>query len=217
MVKNNLRICDAVRQTKGVKVDVKTPDGNPMTVEAATLPVGSALRIAPDFLAATTDDSTGVETTIAARYEPDAGRYVVADVRNRAVRSGVEINNITLRQVPIARILQAAAPQCIALTLDDEHDPDAAWVTADQLTTTEGRILPAWLAEDIVKRGNWEARVDTIEILYGIAALAGSPPVQLVKNELGVPHRTASDWIKKARSQGRLNGMTYIVGRQADG
>ena len=26
--------------------------------------------------------------------------------------------------------------------------------------------------------------------------------------ELGVPHRTASDWIKKARAAGRLNGMS---------
>jgi len=32
-----------------------------------------------------------------------------------------------------------------------------------------------------------------------------------------VPHRTASDWVKKARAAGRLEGMSYIVGRQADG
>lgn len=59
--------------------------------------------------------------------------------------------------------------------------------------------------------------MDVIEILYGTAALAGMPPVKVVQAELGVPHRTASDWIKKARTAGRLEGMSYIVGRQADG
>ena len=59
--------------------------------------------------------------------------------------------------------------------------------------------------------------MDVIEILYGTSALAGLPPVKAIQTELGVPHRTASDWIKKARVAGRLNGMTYIVGRQADG
>ena len=57
----------------------------------------------------------------------------------------------------------------------------------------------------------------TEELLYGIAALSGNPPVQAIQQELGIPHRTASDWTKKARAEGRLAGMSYIVGRQADG
>jgi hypothetical protein len=60
-------------------------------------------------------------------------------------------------------------------------------------------------------------RMDVIEILYGAAALSGLPPVKAVQVELNVPHRTASDWIKKARDAGRLKGMSYSVGRQADG
>lgn len=49
------------------------------------------------------------------------------------------------------------------------------------------------------------------------AALAGLPPVKAVQVELGVPHRTAADWIYKARAAGRLEGMSYTPGRQADG
>ena len=67
------------------------------------------------------------------------------------------------------------------------------------------------------EKARFIARMDVIEILYGTAALAGMPPVKAVQAELGVPHRTASDWIKKARTAGRLEGMSYIVGRQADG
>lgn len=43
------------------------------------------------------------------------------------------------------------------------------------------------------------------------------PPVKAVQRELEVPHRTASDWIMRARKDGRLEGMNYAVGRQAEG
>ncbi|WP_251454197.1 hypothetical protein [Microbacterium sp. Marseille-Q6648] len=200
-----------------MKVDVRTPDGKPMSWQDATLPVGSALRIAPAFTATTTDEDAGLETTIHAHYDAGEGRYLVGEVRNRATRTDVEVNNRTLRDVPIQSIMQTAAPQCIALTLDAEDDPNASWTTAAELSSTEGRIIPAWLAAEVVKRGSKAERMDTIEILYGTAALAGLPPVKAVQTELDVPHRTASDWIKKARAAGRLEGMTYIVGRQADG
>jgi hypothetical protein len=200
-----------------VKVDVRTTDGKPMTWQDATLPVGSALRIAPAFDASATDEQSGIETTIRARYEEAAGRYVIGEVINRAIRPDVELNNLTLRLLPIQSIMQAAAPQCISLSLDAENDPRATWTTAAELSATEGRIIPQWLADEVVKHGSKDERMDVIEILYGTSALAGLPPVKAIQTELGVPHRTASDWIKKARAAGRLNGMTYIVGRQADG
>lgn len=196
---------------------MRTLSGDPMTSEAATTPVGSAMRISPAFRATWHDDASGIETTLEAHYSADDGRYLVTAVTNRATRPGVDVNNIAIRQVPIQAILQSAAPLCIALTLDDEKDSAAAWMTVAELTSTEGRLIPKWLAEDVVKRGSKEARMDVIEILYGAAALAGLPPVKAVQTELSVPHRTASDWIKKARAEGRLSGMSYIVGRQADG
>jgi hypothetical protein len=212
-----LRISNAVWQTKEVKVDVRTPDGKPMTWQDATLPVGSALRIAPAFDASVTDEQSGIETTIRARYEAEAGRYVIGEMINRTIRPDAELNNLTLRLLPIQSIMQAAAPRCIALTLDAENDPRATWTTASELSATEGRIIPTWLAKEVVKHGSKGERMDVIEILYGTSALAGLPPAKAIQTELGVPHRTASDWIRKARAAGRLNGMTYIVGRQADG
>src|SRR5690606_713164 len=84
--KKDLRISGAVRQTKGVKVDVNNLDGKTMTWHSATQPVGSALRIAPGFVASTTDEDTGVETTIEAHYNAGEGRYIVTAIINRAVR-----------------------------------------------------------------------------------------------------------------------------------
>lgn len=196
---------------------MRTLSGEPMSPHEATTPIGSALRIAPSFIATTTDEVSGIETAAEAHYDAAEGRYLVAKVTNRAVRTGIDVNNLALRQVPIQAIVQAAAPQCIALTLDDESDPAATWTTVAALSASTGRIIPEWLAADVVARGSKVARMDVIEILYGTAALAGMPPVKAVQSELGVPHRTASDWIKKARAAGRLEGMSYIVGRQADG
>ncbi|GAA1979114.1 hypothetical protein [Microbacterium pumilum] len=200
-----------------MKVDVSTLDGKPITWRDATTAVGSALRIAPAFVAQTDDAGSGLRTIITAEYQSSEGRYIVIRVVNEATRTGAEVNNIALRQIPIQSILQAAAPKCIALTLDDESDTTAKWMTAAELSSTEGRIIPHWLAEQVVKRGSKSERMDVVELLYGTAALSGLPPVKAVQNELEVPHRTASDWIKKARAEGRLEGMSYIVGRQADG
>lgn len=212
-----MRINSAVGQTEEVMVDVRTPEGKTMTAAAATHPVGSALRIAPGFIASATEDVSGIETTVRANYLPDKGRYFVTEVNNRSTRAGVEINNVALRQVAVQQILQAATPHCITMTLDDEDDPTSKWIPLSQLTTVEGRIIPPWMAEQVTRRGSSDERMDVIELLYGAAALSGQPPVKAIQLELGVPHRTASDWVKKARAAGRLEGMSYIVGRQADG
>lgn len=196
-----------------MKVDVKTPDGDTMTAQAATLPVGSALRIAPAFIATTVNDDSGIETAVEAAYDPKQGRYVMTTIVARAIRSGVAEDD--LRHVPTQGIVQAAVPHCIALQLDES--PDAPWVTVADLTANEGRIIPQWMAAAVVKRGVKAERYDVIEILYGASALASTPPVKTVQIELNVTHRTASDWIAKARAAGRLAGMNYHAGRQADG
>lgn len=188
-------------------------DGKPMTWRSATQPVGSALRIAPAFVASTVDHDTGVETTIEARYSADEGRYIVTTIINRATRP--DFDQQALRRTASVAILQAAIPHCIAVRLAD--DADAHWTTIADLTSSEGRIIPPWMAATAVKRGMKSERMEVIEIIYGAAALSGTPPVRAVQVELDIPHRTASDWIKKARDAGRLDGMTYNVGRQADG
>lgn len=58
--------------------------------------------------------------------------------------------------------------------------------------------------------------MEVIQVLYGASALAGLPPTKTVQIELGIPHRTASDWIGKARTAGYRKGMSYTPGRQAD-
>lgn len=205
----------AVRQTRGVKVDVKTLDGQKVTWRSATEPVGSALRITPAFVATTMDAQLGIQTSVTARYIRDEGRYVIKSVTNTATRDDVEVNYPTVAKVGMQAIVQAAAPLCIFLTLEDEDHPKAVWLSVDQLTTAAGRILPPVLAAEVVRRGGGEARMEAIELLYGSAALAGLPPAKLIQLELDIPHRTASQWIIDARKAGRLDGMNYNAGRPA--
>jgi hypothetical protein len=200
-----------------VKVDVRTLEGEPMTASAATLPVGSELRIAPAFQATAELEDAGVALTVSARYDAAEGRYVATRVTADASREDVEVNSRLMRALPIGRVVQAAAPHCITLTLEDSSVEGATWIPAAELSSTEGRIIPVWIAEQVIRHGGSDARMDVVEILYGTAALAGNPPTKLIQDELGVPHRTASDWIRKARAAGRLQGMNYPVGRQGDG
>jgi hypothetical protein len=196
-------------QDEEVRIDVTTPDGTPMTAEAATEPVGSALRIAPAFVATTSNDDTGIETTLEAHYSADEGRYIVTTIVSRATRP--DFDQRALRHTAAQAIVQAAVPHCIALRLTDAEDD--TWTTVADLTTGEGRIIPQWMAAAVTKRGMKDERMDVIEILYGAAALADLPPTKAVQVELDVPHRTASDWIAKARAAGRLKGMNYTQGR----
>ena len=213
MRKGNLRNANAVRQTEEVKVDVKTTDGQPMSGHAITQPVGTALRIAPGLVATAHDELTGIETTIEAHYNPQRGRYIVTTIVNRAISD--EFDEDRLRHTAPQAILQAAIPHCIAVQLDDA--PDATWLTIADLTTSEGRIIPPWMAQAVVKRGMKDERWEVIEILYGTSALSDLPPVKMIALELDVPERTASDWIQKARAAGWLVGMTSNVGRPASG
>lgn len=196
-----------------VKVDVKTPDGKKMTARAANSPIGTAMRIAPGFVATAVDEDACIETTIEAEYVPELGRYLLMTLVNRALDRGYDDER--MRHVSTQGIIQAAVPHCIALRLDDTAD--AKWITIADLTEGDARILPEWLVDTVTKRGVKDERWDAIEILYGAAALSNTPPVKLISLELGIPERTASDWIKKSRAAGRLVGMTSNVGRPANG
>lgn len=187
-----------------------TLEGKKMGTRAITVPVGSGLRIAPGFIATGVDEQTNIETGIEAHYQRDAGRYVVKTVVNRATSDDFDAD--ALRRMPLSPLLQAAVPHCVAITLFDERK----WTTVANLSAVEGRLIPPWLAADVIKRGQEKARMEVVEIIYGASALAGLPPVKAVARELGVPHRTASDWINKARKAGLLEGMNYTVGRQAE-
>jgi len=209
-VKDNLRISAVNRQTGQVKVKVRTLEDKKMTARGTTVPVGSGLRIAPGFIASAVDQETGIETALEAHYRRDEGRYVVTAIVNRAISE--EFDSEALRRMSSSGILQAAIPKCISIDIFE----DGNWTTVANISAVEGRLIPEWLAKAVVKRGQTEARLDVIEIIYGASALAGLPPVKAVQRELDVPHRTASDWIMKARKAGRLEGMNYAVGRQAE-
>lgn len=192
---------------------MKTPDGKKMTAKHATLPVGSALRIAPSFVATAVDETTGIETTIEARYIESRGRYIITAILNRAISD--DFDEERLKRTAPQAILRAAVPHCISLLIDDS--PGATRTTVADLTTNDGRILPEWMARAVARRGIRDERWDAIEILYGTATLADLPAAKLVAVELDVPERTATDWIRSARAAGRLEGMTSNIGRPAGG
>ncbi|MDQ7877067.1 hypothetical protein Q9R08_03670 [Microbacterium sp. QXD-8] len=192
-----------------MKVEVKTLHGNDMTATDATEAVGATLRIAPGFVAIAVDEESGIQTTIEAHYEPDRGRYVITKLTNEAVAA--EFLEDRLKYVATQAILQVAIPRCIALLLDDS--PEARPTTVADLTSSEGRIIPVWMAQAVIKRGVKDERWEVIEILYGTAALAGLAPLKLIAQELEIPERTAAYWVQEARTAGWLAGLTSNLGR----
>ncbi|MDP9028763.1 MAG: hypothetical protein M3N46_14635 [Actinomycetota bacterium] len=190
---------------------MRTPDGKRMTWKHATLPLGSALRIAPAFTATATADNIGVETTIEAVYSADAGRYrIVATAHRTSSRKG-EITPTVLRQVRLGELLSAAVPYCVAVEFEGTQR------SVHDLLATGGRVVPEPLAAVAVAAGPTADTLGLVHLIYGVAALAALPPLRAVATELGIPERTATHWITKARSAGLLNGITYAVGRQPDG
>lgn len=204
-----------LRHNGQVAVTVSTADDREIGAADATRPVGSSLRIVPVFKAASSDSDLSVRTAVIAEYDKAQGRYVIRQVAHASLDSNTELTPRLLARVQLRPIVQRAAPQCVFVTLDDETNPRAQWISIDSLTTKKGRILSPAIAEAVVQRGSSPARMEAIELLYGAAALAGLPPAQLVQRELGITHRTASAWIQDARNAGRLVGMNFNAGRQA--
>ena len=194
-----------------MKIDVRTPDGKRMTWKRATLPLGSALRIAPAFTATATADDIGVETTIEAAYSSDAGRYRIVATAHRASTETAEITPTVLRQVRLGELLSAAVPYCVAVDFEGKQR------SVHDLLATGGRIVPEPLAAVAVAAGPTANTLGLVHLIYGVAALAALPPMRAVATELGIPERTATHWITKARNAGLLDGITYAVGRQPDG
>lgn len=203
---------------------MRTPKGSPVTPQDATQIIGNALRIVPRFTVHAEDEQTGLGNTLDVEYDKTEGRYVI---RQAAVRSlaGTEITGTELRQVRLAEVVQAASPHCVAFALGDD---DSA-ITAAEVTATEGRLLPKWLADSLVtttesrnlpepaRTEAREARLDAVQLVYGVAALTGQPPAKAIERELGVAPRTAAHWIHLARNAGRLEGLGYAAGRPPRG
>ena len=177
----------------------------------ATLPLGSALRIAPAFTATSTADDIGVETTIETVYSPDAGRYRIAATVHRASTAMAEITPTVLRQVRLGELLSAAVPYCVTVEFEGKQR------SVHDLLATDGRVVPKSLATLAVAAGPTADTLGLVHLIYGVAALASLPPMRAVATELGIPERTATHWITKARNAGLLDGITYAVGRQPDG
>lgn len=191
---------------------MRTPEGKAVTVKQATLPLGSALRIVPAFTATAVADDIPVETTISASYSPTAGRYRITDTAHRAVGDAAEITPTVLRQVRLGELLSAAVPLCVAV-VDDQIGRG----TVRDLLGTGGRLLPEWMAKAAAKDGPTTETLELVQLIYGVAALSAQAPMRAVATELGIPERTATHWITKARNAGLLDGITYAVGRQPDG
>lgn len=190
---------------------MRTLDDQRMTWKHATLPLGSALRIAPAFTATATAEDPSVETTITVAYAEDAGRYRITATAHRAVGATREITPTVLRQVRLGELLSSAVPYCVAVEFE------GSFRSVRELLAQDGRLLPGWMAAEAAKAGPTSDTLELVQLVYGVAALAAQPPMQAVASELGVPGRTATRWITKARQAGLLDGIAYAAGRQPDG
>jgi hypothetical protein len=170
------------------------------------------LRILPAFVATSVAEDISVETTIRAEYSRDAGRYRILSTAHRAVGDTDEITPTLLRKIRLGELLGEAVPACVVI--DDEQI--GRGIVRDLLGAGT-RLLPSWLADAAAKNGPTADTLELVQLIYGVAALAGQPPMRAVANELGIAERTATHWIMKARAAGLLDGITYAVGRQPDG
>ncbi|MGB4779289.1 hypothetical protein [Microbacterium sp.] len=135
---------------------------------------------------------------------------------------GGEVSGTELRQARLGTILQAAAPRCVAFPLDE----NGTLVTADAMNA-QGRLLPEWMTApirdadkasgDSARAELRAARLEAVQVIYGVAALTGRPPAKALEDELGLSPRTAVHWIKQARDAGLLKGVRYAAARPARG
>ena len=204
---------------------MRTPDGNKVTWQDATHPIGTALRIVPRYRVTAEDEQTGLGNTLDVEYDSDEGRYVVREASVRSL-AGAEVTGTEMRRVRLAEIVQAASPHCVTFTLDDEVGTP---VTAADVAAAEGRLLPRWLADALTTAADSsrtrdpaltearEARLDAVQLVYAVAALTGQPPAKAIERELKMTQRTATHWISLARAAGRLEGLGYAAGRPPRG
>jgi hypothetical protein len=73
---------------------------------------------------------------------------------------------------------------------------ESGQVTIDLLADRDPRDL-----ELIKLRGPVPGSLEQMAFVYNLAAIVGLPPVRQVELELGLPHSTASAWIRKAKEQ----------------
>lgn len=121
-----------------------------------------------------------------------------------------EVRGTSLREVRVLECLQFAARYAIYLPMEDNDDEYVSLVEA-MIGSSESLTFGVRTNDEqgIHARDagpkDWVLR--NVAFTYQLAQLCSRPPAQAVASEFGIPARTASRWIARAKAEGHLIGL----------
>lgn len=161
--------------------------------ERAWVKISPDLRILRHCGATLTDEpESPYDIEIRAEWSEKEFEYEIADLRLNRTKGSPAITGESLRSVPVQALLRRALEALIQVEIDDGSAISMLSVLDDEM------------ARDVASRGPkpetllWTARV------YQAARIRLEPPTREVTRVFGIPHRTASYWIRLARDRGIL-------------
>jgi hypothetical protein len=122
--------------------------------------------------------------------------YEVSSISvNRGSGGGEGLTGTALRAIPIHQLLRICINRVVHVRVGDGGDERLHEIVLED---------PHWLAPFAAK-GPVPETLDWVARMYLMAKIKLDPPTQFVSKSFGIPHRTASHWIKLARQRGHIN------------
>lgn len=177
---------------------VQEHDGNvyklvyPTLTDDRSVEIGQGIR-APEHIELHAEIDAGDVTL---KVIPRSGGFHVRGVTLESSQDDVPVTSESLRTVPVGRLLHAC-----------RYAVFATGVPSLANTTWSSHQLGGWVPEYIREQwpsGRVDVVLDTVTLLYRIAAAVGEAPTQSVAASFGVSRATASRMIAKAREAGLL-------------
>lgn len=152
---------------------------------SVVLPVGIVIPRRIDSGVRGWPGTEGAQIDLTAEWDEVDQEYRLVDLR---VRSAEGVTGTLLRNLPVKAILRWLVHSKAQIDGQPAHlDSDALHLLAST--------------------GPTPTTLDAVAKIYTLAGVTLDPPAKRVRDEFGIPQRTATHWIKLARERGHLPEM----------
>lgn len=165
---------------------------------------GPALRVVPNFKFEVVDDDQDFNVQMWVEFDRSHMQYQVGQLTITSLHGAGGVTGTMLRQVRVLDYLRMGARHGIFVQTGDEIRSLAEMFGTGRFFGREG-------AAGIRQMGPTDAVIGTVGLIYVSAHLASTPPAKAVQDELGLPPRTATNWISKARERGWMRGLPEVA------
>lgn len=168
------------------------------------------VAVVPAVRVVESGDSSAPGVDVLAVFDREAMRYRASAIKVTAP-DGSEVTGTQLRGVRVTDYLRCAGLSGVYLEWNGER-----LLPLSRFGDDLGAMFNQRISAGIRRAGPTSDNLFLVALSYFVAQISSQPPAKAVERDLGLPARTAANWIARAKEEGILFTGNGLGGEDAD-